>query len=46
MREHRFMIGHADDPEYSLVTRLHDGYMFFLGNMQVGCPATLHTWSN
>ena len=25
MRDHRFVIEHADDPEYSLVTRSSDG---------------------
>ena len=32
MRDHRFMIDHADDPEYSLVTRSSDGQMLFLAN--------------
>ena len=32
MRDHRFMIEHADDPEYSLVTRVSDGQMLFLAN--------------
>ena len=32
MRDHRFMIEHADDPEYSLVTRSSDGQMLFLAN--------------
>ena len=29
----RFLIEHADDPEYSLVTRSSDGQMLFLANM-------------
>ena len=29
----RFIIDHADDPEYSLVTRSSDGQMLFLANM-------------
>ena len=33
MRDARFMIGHAGDPEYSLVTRSSDGQMLFLANM-------------
>jgi len=33
MRDPRFMIEHADDPEYSLVTRSSDGQMLFLANM-------------
>jgi type I restriction enzyme M protein len=32
MRDPRFMIEHADDPEYSLVTRSSDGQMLFLAN--------------
>ena len=32
MRDPRFMIGHGDDPEYSLVTRSSDGQMLFLAN--------------
>ena len=32
MRDHRFMIDHAGDPEYSLVTRSSDGQMLFLAN--------------
>ena len=32
MRDPRFMIEHADDPEYSLVTRVSDGQMLFLAN--------------
>ena len=32
MRDHRFVIEHAGDPEYSLVTRLSDGQMLFLAN--------------
>ncbi|MYC68713.1 MAG: SAM-dependent DNA methyltransferase [Acidobacteriia bacterium] len=32
MRDHRFVIDHADDPEYSLVTRSSDGQMLFLAN--------------
>ena len=32
MRDHRFVIEHADDPEYSLVTRSSDGQMLFLAN--------------
>ncbi len=33
MRDPRFMIEHADNPEYSLVTRSSDGQMLFLANM-------------
>jgi len=33
MRDHRFVIDHAGDPEYSLVTRSSDGQMLFLANM-------------
>lgn len=33
MRDPRFMIEHAGDPEYSLVTRSSDGQMLFLANM-------------
>jgi len=33
MRDPRFMIKHAGDPEYSLVTRSSDGQMLFLANM-------------
>ena len=32
MRDHRFVIEHAGDPEYSLVTRSSDGQMLFLAN--------------
>ena len=32
MRDPRFVIDHADDPEYSLVTRPSDGQMLFLAN--------------
>ena len=32
MRDHRFLIDHAGDPEYSLVTRSSDGQMLFLAN--------------
>ena len=32
MRDPRFLIEHADDPEYSLVTRSNDGQMLFLAN--------------
>ena len=32
MRDPRFMIDHAEDPEYSLVTRSSDGQMLFLAN--------------
>ena len=32
MRDPRFMIDHAGDPEYSLVTRSSDGQMLFLAN--------------
>ena len=32
MRDPRFMIEHAADPEYSLVTRSSDGQMLFLAN--------------
>lgn len=33
MKDPRFIIEHADDPEYSLVTRSSDGQMLFLANM-------------
>ena len=33
MRDPRFMIEHAGDPEYSLVTRSSDGQLLFLANM-------------
>jgi len=33
MRDPRFKIYHADDPEYSLVTRSSDGQLLFLANM-------------
>lgn len=33
MRDPRFKISHADDPEFSLVTRSSDGQMLFLANM-------------
>lgn len=33
MRDPRFKITHADEPDYSLVTRSSDGQMLFLGNM-------------
>jgi len=33
MRDPRFKISHADDPDYSLVTRSSDGQMLFLANM-------------
>ena len=29
----RFIVEHADDPDYSLVTRSSDGQMMFLANM-------------
>ena len=32
MRDPRFVIEHADDPEYSMVTRSSDGQMLFLAN--------------
>ena len=32
MRDPRFLIEHANDPEYSLVTRSSDGQMLFLAN--------------
>ena len=32
MRDPRFLIDHANDPEYSLVTRSSDGQMLFLAN--------------
>jgi len=32
MGDPRFVIDHADDPEYSLVTRTNDGQMLFLAN--------------
>ena len=32
MRDPRFVIQHADEPEYSLVTRSSDGQMLFLAN--------------
>ena len=33
LRDPRFLIEHADDPEYSLTTRTSDGQMLFLANM-------------
>ncbi|MGE5560453.1 MAG: type I restriction-modification system subunit M [Chloroflexota bacterium] len=33
IRDSRFVIEHADDPEYSLLTRSSDGQMLFLANM-------------
>ena len=33
MRDSRFLVEHADDPEYLLVTRSSDGQMLFLANM-------------
>ena len=33
MIDPRFIITHADDPEYSLITRSSDGQMLFLANM-------------
>jgi len=33
IRDPRFVIQHADDPEYSLLTRSSDGQMLFLANM-------------
>jgi type I restriction enzyme M protein len=33
IKDPRFVITHADDPEYSLVTRSSDGQMLFLANM-------------
>jgi type I restriction enzyme M protein len=33
MRDPRFKISHANDPDYSLVTRSSDGQMLFLANM-------------
>ena len=33
MKDSRFLIEHAGDPEYSLVTRSNDGQMLFLANM-------------
>jgi type I restriction enzyme M protein len=33
MRDPRFKIAHADDPDYSLITRSSDGQMLFLANM-------------
>ena len=43
MRDSRFVIEHAGDPEYSLVTRSSDGQMLFLGQQalqdEAGHPA-------
>ena len=33
MRDARFLVEHADDPEYFLATRTSDGQMLFLANM-------------
>ncbi|MGH8233014.1 MAG: type I restriction-modification system subunit M [Rhodanobacteraceae bacterium] len=33
MKDPRFIINHADDPEYSLITRSSDGQMLFLANL-------------
>jgi type I restriction enzyme M protein len=42
IKDPRFVIEHADDPEYSLVTRSSDGQMLFLANliskMKTGTP--------
>ena len=46
MRKHSFMIEHADDPEFSLITYSSNGQMLLLANRQSGCPAASRTWSN
>jgi type I restriction enzyme M protein len=33
IKDHRFVISHADDAEYSLLTRSSDGQLLFLANM-------------
>jgi len=33
IKDHRFLMEHAGDPEYSLITRSSDGQMLFLANM-------------
>lgn len=33
IKDHRFLIEHAEDPEYSLLTRSSDGQMLFMANM-------------
>ncbi len=33
MNDSRFIIDHANDPEYSLITRISDGQLMFLANM-------------
>ncbi len=33
MRDPRFIVNHADDPEFSLITRSSDGQLMFLANM-------------
>ena len=33
LRDHRFLIEHGGDPDYSLVTRSSDGQLLFLANM-------------
>jgi type I restriction enzyme M protein len=33
VKDHRFVIQHAGDPDYSLITRSSDGQMLFLANM-------------
>ena len=33
LRDPRFIVDHAGDPEYSLITRSNDGQMLFLANM-------------
>ncbi len=33
IKDPRFVVQHADDPEYSLITRSSDGQMLFLANM-------------
>ena len=33
MTDPRFVIQHAEDPEYSLITRVNDGQLMFLANM-------------
>ena len=43
MKDPRFVIEHAGDPEYSLITRSSDGQMLFLANMlsKMKCGTTL-----
>ena len=45
MRDSRFLIEHADDPEYLLATRSSDGQMLFLANMLEQDEAGHEAWA-